>query len=355
MTTERSTLTCLATLSAPILFLSCGSTCCAQQPSLAARLNAAAALTSLEDVTRAYHLKVGVTLFHSAAQNPEEGTIERWQSGAESKTVLSIGAKSRVYLQHNGLMYYGPGESDILPWPFYQMLATYLHPGPSAAQLQGAKFEVRRHSFGKLTLDCITVFETKAGPDGASTDTPISYCVLPDNDRLELSVTGSQSVQLERQGRFEEHEVTVDASIVSSSVTLAKAHLLALGTYTPTRDEFTPPADYVKGPPAMRFETGFTAVRRLTRVTPVYPPVARVAHLSGVVVLHAIIGKDGHVHSLEPVSSPAPSLTSAAMDAVQQWTYAPYMLMGEPTEVDTTITVNFNMNELSGFTTGRIP
>jgi len=59
------------------------------------------------------------------------------------------------------------------------------------------------------------------------------------------------------------------------------------------------------------------------------------------VVLHAVIGKDGHIHDLQVLSSPASDLTSAAEDAVRQWTYRPYTLLGDPVEVETTINVNF--------------
>jgi protein TonB len=60
-------------------------------------------------------------------------------------------------------------------------------------------------------------------------------------------------------------------------------------------------------------------------------------------VLHAIIGKDGSIQSLQLISGPK-ELAPAAWDAVKQWTYKPYLLNGEPTAVDTTIMVNFNLN-----------
>jgi protein TonB len=59
------------------------------------------------------------------------------------------------------------------------------------------------------------------------------------------------------------------------------------------------------------------------------------------VVLHAIIDKNGNIKNLQAISGPE-MLRSAAIDAVQRWRYKPYLLNGEPTEVDTTITVNFN-------------
>jgi len=81
----------------------------------------------------------------------------------------------------------------------------------------------------------------------------------------------------------------------------------------------------------------------LTKVSPKYPPDAKMAHISGTVVLHAIIGKDGAIEKLDVVSGPSELVTSA-MDAVRQWTYKPYLLNGQPTEVETTITVNYNLS-----------
>lgn len=82
----------------------------------------------------------------------------------------------------------------------------------------------------------------------------------------------------------------------------------------------------------------------LQKVEPVYPPIARAAHVSGAVVLHALISKTGDVETLEVVSGP-PMLQSAALDAVKQWKYKPFLLDGKPMGVDTTITVNFNFGD----------
>ena len=73
---------------------------------------------------------------------------------------------------------------------------------------------------------------------------------------------------------------------------------------------------------------------------PVYPPAAKAAHVQGIVVLHALISKEGTIESLHVVSGP-PLLVGAAMDAVKRWKYRPYMLKGVPVEVETTINVNF--------------
>ena len=63
----------------------------------------------------------------------------------------------------------------------------------------------------------------------------------------------------------------------------------------------------------------------------------------GSVVLRALISRTGDISDLEVVSSAGPSLTDAAMDSVRKWKYEPYVLNGKAVEVETTITVNFDL------------
>jgi len=91
-----------------------------------------------------------------------------------------------------------------------------------------------------------------------------------------------------------------------------------------------------------RISGGVMAGQIVTKVTPAYPVKARAKGIGGTVVLHAIIGRGGAIERLTVVSGPD-LLQAAALDAVRQWVYKPYLLNGEPTEVDTTIMVNFSM------------
>jgi protein TonB len=74
----------------------------------------------------------------------------------------------------------------------------------------------------------------------------------------------------------------------------------------------------------------------------VYPAIAKAARIQGTVVLHATISKTGSIEGLSVVSGP-PMLQSAALNAVKTWRYKPYLLNGEPVEVETTVNVVFNM------------
>jgi periplasmic protein TonB len=79
------------------------------------------------------------------------------------------------------------------------------------------------------------------------------------------------------------------------------------------------------------------------RVQPVYPPSAKENHIEGTVVLQAVVGTDGQIADLTPISGPT-ELTQAALDAVKQWQYRPYVLSGEPAEAVMRITVNFKLS-----------
>lgn len=82
----------------------------------------------------------------------------------------------------------------------------------------------------------------------------------------------------------------------------------------------------------------------IRKVDPIYPQIAKTAHISGTVILHALIAKDGTIQELQFVSGP-PLLMRSAMDAVKQWRYKPTLLNNQPVQVDTTITVIFNLGE----------
>jgi len=93
----------------------------------------------------------------------------------------------------------------------------------------------------------------------------------------------------------------------------------------------------------VRIASGVAAGFACHRVAPVYPPEAKRRGVQGTVILQAVIGKDGRVHDLKPVSGPD-LLVQSAIGAVQQWLYRPYALNGEPVEVETQIQVNFQLH-----------
>jgi len=99
----------------------------------------------------------------------------------------------------------------------------------------------------------------------------------------------------------------------------------------------------VATPQRVRVSQGVTQGLLIRKVQPAYPPLARQARIQGQVLLQAEISRDGSIENLRLISG-HPMLAPAAIEAVKQWRYKPYILNGEPVEVETQITVNFTLS-----------
>ncbi|MGA7683966.1 MAG: energy transducer TonB [Terriglobales bacterium] len=99
----------------------------------------------------------------------------------------------------------------------------------------------------------------------------------------------------------------------------------------------------VAAPTRVRVSQGVSTGLLIKKVQPNYPPLARQARIQGQVVLQAEISKEGTIQNLQLISGHA-MLAPAAIEAVKQWRYKPYLLNGEPVAVETQVIVNFSLN-----------
>jgi periplasmic protein TonB len=111
---------------------------------------------------------------------------------------------------------------------------------------------------------------------------------------------------------------------------------------TPTADkpDAAPPSAF---PSRVRVGGKVQMAKMIHEVQPKYPKDAKKKRITGTVVLHAVIAKDGKIQELQFVSGP-PELMRSAMDAVRKWRYEPTTLEGRPVEVDTTISVVYTLS-----------
>ena len=93
---------------------------------------------------------------------------------------------------------------------------------------------------------------------------------------------------------------------------------------------------------AMRISQGVSQGLIMKRVAPVYPPSALAMRLEGAVDLLATISKEGNITEVKVLKGD-PQLSRAAVTAVKQWKYKPYLLDDEPVEIQTQVTVKFNL------------
>jgi protein TonB len=100
----------------------------------------------------------------------------------------------------------------------------------------------------------------------------------------------------------------------------------------------------VAPPKKVSISSGVMAGNLLEKTVPQYPAIAKATRTQGTVVVQATISKAGLIENLRVISGP-PLLQQAALDAVGSWRYRPYLLNGEPVEVETTVNVVFNLGE----------
>ena len=138
--------------------------------------------------------------------------------------------------------------------------------------------------------------------------------------------------------RIPEQRAIVDAppALPNAAVPVPLIGALTPGTIAP------PPPTPAAQP--IQVASSLQAANLIKKVTPLYPPLAKSAHVQGSVRFTALIGMDGAIRNLEVTSGP-PLLRQPAIDAVKQWVYRPTLLNGKPIEVVTQIEVNFTLNQ----------
>ena len=172
-----------------------------------------------------------------------------------------------------------------------------------------------------------------------------TYCFDPELPVLRASfsfgtVTTGFNKVVKMQGRYLARELLFfEGKHKILSATVDSIEGLALSDPALTRPPDVPATKLVKVQIGARVAVGFLVKTQY----PVYPQDAKDSHLQGTVVLQATIGADGRVHDLSVVSAPCPSMAASAMWAVSQWEYKPYLLNGEPVEVETTVNVIYTL------------
>ena len=95
-------------------------------------------------------------------------------------------------------------------------------------------------------------------------------------------------------------------------------------------------------PAPIKVTPGKAEQNLLHKVEPVYPEMAKIARIQGDVLMRAVINQKGKIANLKALSG-HPILIQAALDAVRQWEYKPFLLNGAPVEVETNIVVRFHL------------
>ncbi len=212
-------------------------------------------------------------------------------------------------------------------------------------QTDGLEVKQQSRKFGNVELSCLRV-SPESNSFSVTSQAP-TFCFQPDMPNvLRARLTTTENSLRNRVGKFQNTNLTLDNKLFYNGLIAISGKTESLKIITDEQSVAPPTsasADPPDGEPSFAIAGGVIAGHKISGANVVYPVEARMAHESGSVVISAIIDKTGHIGRLVPIASPSGSLTAAAMDAVKTYVYKPYLLNGQPTEVDTTITVNFSL------------
>jgi TonB family protein len=290
------------------------------------------------DDIKPWHLKVSYTLIDDKSEAGEQKSYEEfWVGDKKFKRIYSSKASTVTeYGTEKGILVSGGETMEEMGEMVRREL---LNPLPFLSVVEKNSFVARDVDAGGSKLTCVSFKDGQGNPTGQAWCMEATLSVL----RVHAAAGGIQIIRnriLQSQGRY----VAGELKFLRDHKPFLTAHVESIEPLA-NLDEafFTPPADAVPAKPhKIAISAGVAVGMIQQKIQPVYPAEAKAAGVSGTVVLQATISRDGHIEYLRVVSGPA-MLQQAAMDAVRQWTYRPYLLNGEPVEVQTTVNVIFSL------------
>jgi len=315
-----------------------------------------------------WHLKSTFKAFDEKGDPKDQGTFEElWAAPNKFKLIYTSTSFSQTeYGTWKGTL--GTGDHHFPPDPLSFLQFLTVNPLPSDMQINRGELDLQQRDVEGIRLNCFDLRNSPSVvPIDPKTNQPIApvpvsssgpsatYCMDARNILVQ-SITGilekiraSYTNPLIFQGR----NLPGDLILERGGVVILRSHVESIELLNVNEADFQPSTDAAPlalsesqrpiAPQQFSLSADVAAGYLSHAVAPVYPPIAKAARVSGTVVLQATLSKQGAIENLRVISGP-PLLQQAALDAVKQWVYRPYLLNGEPVEVNTTINVIFNLS-----------
>jgi TonB family protein len=299
-----------------------------------------------------WHLKATYQLYDDTGKQPtEQGTYEYWWAsptvyrstwtrGASTHTDWHTSDGKHAYLSTDGGLNYFE----------YRLQAELLSPLPKPKDYDPVTTYFDRETIksGSVKVPCFMIVP-KMPQHGQILTVPLglfpTYCFDPKMPVLIAETSfGSLMVNYGDVVRFQNRYLSKHIGESEAGRKVLTATVEEIESLSPADPALVPPAE-AKTDRVGTVTVGAAVMQgnRTGGPMPIYPADAKEAHAEGTVVLQALIGRDGRIHNLKVISAPFPSLVESAMWAVSRWEYKPYLLNGDPVDVETQITVIFKL------------
>lgn len=301
-----------------------------------------------------WHLKATYQFFDLKGQPTEQGKWEFWWASPKvnrstwtrnniTQTEWST-VDGRFRKQDGGsLRYFERNLSSIL---FISL--------PSEKMIDSGKMklELKMTPVGQMQFACVSMtlqWENNGKLQAPPSARPEVYCFSPSSLALRIIYNNSLTYEYNQLVKTQDRYLAKQVLVMNGSQKVFSVAIDTIEGITSEDTALVRSADAVCVSAPIEedgdkiHEGGVTVGSLVKKTQPDYPAIAKMAHEQGTVVIAAVIGTDGRIHDLETLASPSPRLTKSAEDAVKKWEYKPYLLDGNPVEVETIVNVIFTL------------
>ncbi len=295
--------------------------------------------------TPPFRLEAKFETFDYLGKPEGNGTlVEEWLRPGVQRRIVTFRGLTWTQVSRDGKVRFS-GSSFEGSFMEKRVIDALLAPGPTPERLNGITASYKPLKVGAVQMDCVILAPADVVLKSSQADKlPSAYCISENprvirlvEERYALTMTYNHLV------RLGEHLVAEEVAIGQSGTPRAAIHVMTFRAVPSLKEaDFALPDGPDSSAEVVSLPGGIVNAKVINKVTPRYPDEAKYAHVSGTVTMAARIDLTGKIHQLEVISTPSVSLAQASLDAVRQWQYTPYLLNGVPTEVDTTVSVNFS-------------
>jgi hypothetical protein len=294
-----------------------------------------------------WHIRGTYRSFDAKGKPEYEGTYEEWWDSSTKYKLSFINPKSTQTDYATGTALLRDGSQEWQSGFELLLRASLIEPLPEVSQLSGFTLQRRTQAFGQSNFECVN-FTYPVSPSlqvlGNFYPSP---CFEPTMPMLRVYSDGSATrIVYDKIVSFQGHYLARQIQVFASGKLVADMDLDIV-------ESLKESPDTLLAAPATALPVDLTKIvlkegsksrwpSLLRKAVPMYPSLAKSKRIDGTVNIRATIGVDGHIDSMQPVDGPM-LLRQAAFDAVHQWIYRPFDLMGQPRPVEIEIHVVFTL------------